>query len=198
MGRRGRLPYVDAKREYESPIHEFRVAAGLTCKELAKQSGVAMGAIYALANGMMAPIKENIRGELSGELRKSAKLLCKFFEVGPEVLFPRYICSLDRSFKYEVQPYETWSERVANGSIDRNEDYRMAKRTVLIGLNVLTQRERRILISAFYYDESYAEIARREGVGRATISHIAIKALSRCERALRKNGIKNIGEAYGR
>ena len=180
MGRRSGLPSIDSRREYESPIHEFRVAAGLTCKELAKQSGVPMGTIYALANGMVSPMKENG----SGELRKPAKILCKFFEVGPEVLFPRYVCSLDRSFKHDVLPYETWSERVANGEVGKREKDRIIKQVVVIGFKILTQRERRILVCIYYNDESYEDIGKKEGVSRERIRQIVIKALRRLKKII--------------
>ena len=187
------FPYFNSKREYESPIHEFRVAAGLTCKELMKQSNVNLTSIFALANGMMSPIKENG----SGELKESAKLLCQFFEVGPEVLFPRYICTIDRSFKHEVLPYETWSERVADGSIERLEKNRIIKRTVQTGLNILTEKERRILHSYYFNDESYRQIAIKEGVSVERIRQIVMKALRRLAIKMKRDGVINELEEIG-
>jgi RNA polymerase sigma factor, sigma-70 family len=174
------FPYFNSKKEYESPIHEFRVAAGLTYKELMKQSNVDVASISALANGMMSPIKENG----SGELRKSAKLLCQFFEVGPEILFPRYICTIDRSFKHEVLPYETWSERVADGNIERSEKDRIIKHTVQTGLNRLTEKERRILVSYYFNGETYRQIAVKEGFSVERVRQIVMKALRRIKVAV--------------
>jgi len=82
-------PSYRTNRYYESPIHAWRVANGLTIRELSSRTGVAQTQISALANGTMSPVKEK-----SGLLKKSAKALCAFFGLEMEDLFPRYFCKI--------------------------------------------------------------------------------------------------------
>ena len=65
------MPHYDTAREYESPIHEYRVAMGLTIKELVLQSGVQQATISALANGSLSPLVEKGGSRLRVPDRKS-------------------------------------------------------------------------------------------------------------------------------
>jgi hypothetical protein len=56
------LPRYDYRKEYESPIHEYRVAAGLTIKDLATLARVNAAIVCSLANGSLAPVAELARG----------------------------------------------------------------------------------------------------------------------------------------
>jgi len=139
-------PRINPRVEYESPINEYRVASGLTHRELSAQTNVPMTTIGALANGMLSPVKE----DGSGHLRKSAQKLCEFFEVGPEELFPRYICSLNRSYKFDLQPYETWSERAADNFAEQLESRDLARLLIKTAMADATLREKRVLAAYFF------------------------------------------------
>ena len=144
-------PHINPRIEYESPINEYRLALGLTHRELSAQANVPMTAIGALANGMLAPIKENG----SGQLRRPARRLCDFFEVGPEELFPRYICSLNRSYQFDIQPYETWSERAAGNFVEQFENRNLARFLIKIGMTDATLREKRVLAAYIFNGETF-------------------------------------------
>jgi DNA-directed RNA polymerase specialized sigma24 family protein len=171
--------------EYESPINEYRVASGLTHRELSAQSGVPMTTIHALANGMLSPIKENG----SGHLRNPARKLCEFFQVGPEELFPRYICSLNRSYKFDIQPYETWSERAANNFREQLENSDLARLLIKIAMADATLREKRVLAAYLFNDETFEEIADKEGVTTTRVTQNYRKALKRIVVAAVKIGL---------
>lgn len=60
-------PRTNPHEEYESPIHEYRIAAGLTRKELTAIADISVATLSDLANGTLSPIKKN------GQLIKAAK-----------------------------------------------------------------------------------------------------------------------------
>jgi len=178
-------PYTNPRIEYESPINEYRMALGLTHKELSAQANVPMTSIGALANGTLSPIMENG----SGQLRKPARKLCEFFEVGPEELFPRYICSLNRSYTFDIQPYETWSERAANNFAEQLENRNLARLLIKIGMTGATLREKRVLAAYFFNGEIFEEIANKEGISSARVIQNYKKALNKIKAAAVKIGL---------
>ena len=178
-------PYIHSHKEYESPIHDYRVAAGLTLKELSAQSKVSITTIGSLANGMLAPIKE----DGSGQLRKPAKILCEFFEVGPEELFPRYICSLNRSYKHEIQPYETWSERASNNFREQIENRDLARFLIKKGMLNATLREKRVLEAYLFNGETFYNIAAKEGISQNAITQTYKKSLKRIIAVAKEYGL---------
>jgi transcriptional regulator with XRE-family HTH domain len=174
------LPRVDSKREYESPIHEYRVAAGLTIRELAIQAGVSAEAISSLANGMRAPVTK------LGQLTKSARKLCDFFSVGPEELFPRYICSLDQSYKFEIEPYEMWSEYAAEDHADRLLRRFYARQILRASQAHLTPRQKKYLTLCVFESHTLAEAASIEGVSYTRAKQILEITLRRLRLAAAK------------
>lgn len=178
-------PYINHRKEHESLINEYRIALGLTHKELAAQSKVQSATICALASGMLSPIKENG----SAQLRTAAKKLCEFFEVGPEDLFPRYICSLNRTHKFDIQPYETWSERAADNCGEQFAAHDFAWFLIKTGLADATPREIRVFLAVLFYDETFSAIAHREGVTPSRISESFSKSFRRITAAAQKTGL---------
>ena len=185
-------PRINPRVEYESPINEYRVASGLTHRELSAQTNVPMTTIGALANGMLSPVKE----DGSGHLRKPAQRLCEFFEVGPEVLFPRYICSLNRSYRFDVQPYETWSERAANNFEEQLDNRALARLLIKIGTADTTLREKRVFAAYLFNGETFEEIADKEGVTRERIAQNYKKTLKKIMAAAVKIGLPVSTEKY--
>ena len=94
-------------REYESPIHEFRLDKGLSVSELSRLTNIHIGHIAGLANGTMSPIRKD------GTMKIMSITLCDFFNVGPETLFPRYICKIPDYIQEQGEFFDTWSEKVA-------------------------------------------------------------------------------------
>jgi transcriptional regulator with XRE-family HTH domain len=178
-------PRIDPRKEYESPINEYRVAAGLTHKELAAETNISSPTICSLANGTLSPIRE--KG--GGQLRKDAKKLCEFFNVGPEDLFPRYVCSLNRSYKFEIQPYETWSERAADNCGVQLENRDLAWLLIKKGMIDATPREIRVFIGYLFNNETFADIARKECVTTTRVIDNFKKSLRRITDAAQKTGL---------
>jgi transcriptional regulator with XRE-family HTH domain len=179
-------PRINPRKEYESPINTFRIIAGLTHKELAVRAGVQCAIISTLANGTSSLIKEKGKGR--GQLKEDAKRLCEFFRVGPEVLFPRYFCSLDRSHKFDIQPYETWSERAADNCGAQLENRDFAWVLIKKGMADATTREIRVFIAYLFNDETFAEIARKEQVSAARVADNFRRALWKIVNAAQKLG----------
>jgi transcriptional regulator with XRE-family HTH domain len=177
--------YINHRKEYESTINEYRIALGLTHKELAAKSNIASPTICNLANGTLSPIKENG----SGQLRNSAQKLCEFFEVGPEDLFPRYICSLNRSYKFEIQPYETWSERAAENCGVQFENQDLVRFLIKTGMAEATPRELRIFAACFFKNKNFAEIARTEEISSKRVIDYFKKSLRRIAAVAQKIGL---------
>ena len=179
-------PRINPRKEYESPINEYRLALGLTHKELAAEASVSVPSICALASGRLSPIKE--KG--SGQLRKDAKKLCDFFKVCPEDLFPRHVCSLNRSHTFDVQPYETWSERMADNCGDQLENRDLAWTLIKRGLADATPMEIRVFTDFLFNNETFTDIARKECVSITRVIDNFKRALRRIVDAAQKLGFK--------
>ncbi len=109
-------PRILSNREYESPLGQYRVEAGLKGRELEKLSGVANGIISSLQNGTMSPVYEKSCGGISvgfwkpdalkltkvlgNILKENYQLRYPFDKDIPEVtvedMFPRYACKVRR------------------------------------------------------------------------------------------------------
>jgi len=118
------------------------------------------------------------------------------FEVGPEELFPRYICSLNRSYKFDMQPYETWSERAANNFEDQLDNRDLVRLLIKIAMADATLREKKVLAAYFFNDEIFEEIANKEGVSRERIAQNYKKALKKIKAAAVKIGLPVSTEKY--
>jgi transcriptional regulator with XRE-family HTH domain len=178
-------PRINPWKEYESTLNEYRIAAGLTHKELAVKSNIPSPTICALANGTLAPIKENG----SGQLRKDAQKLCEFFDVSPEDLFPRYVCSFNQSYKFEIQPYETWSERAADNCGVRLENHDLAWLLIKKGMADASSREKRVFIGYLFNNKTFTDIAHKECVTTVRIIQNFKNSLRRITDAAKKIGL---------
>ena len=88
--RKAQLPEV--RREHESPLGEYRVAAGLSTAELARRAKIPIGTISQLQNGMVTPIYQ--MGKRKGRWKEGALAIAEVLQVPVEDLFPRYACRL--------------------------------------------------------------------------------------------------------
>lgn len=175
--RRQYLPTYRTDREYESPLHEYRVAMGLTVRELSTYSGVNQSAICALANGSLSPLSER----KTGILKQSARKLCDFFKVTPGDLFPRYICELDRK---KTVIFAKFEDNFISDLYDNSDPYvnlvKSERRTALIrSINSLQIMERKFTCMYFFLGYSYREIA--------TYYNVSVERVrQRIEKSLRK------------
>jgi transcriptional regulator with XRE-family HTH domain len=183
-------PRINPRKEYESPINDYRIAAGLTHKELASRANVLRTSISALASGISSPIMEN------GQLKKDAKRLCEFFKVAPEDLFPRYLCSLNSSYKFDIQPYETWSERAADNCGEQFEIRDLARLLIEKGMADATPREIRVLTGYIVNNETFTDIAIKERVTMTTVIANYRRSLRRMAKAALKLGSKIDAERF--
>lgn len=172
------LPRYMYNREYESPIHEYRTNMGLTIKELAMKAKVHIPDIIALANGMKSPLKEN------GELCIAAKKLCDFFNVEASDLFPRYICEINRNFKHEVLPYETYGEKLAKSAEDLAAFREMKKALRKACLSRLTQKELEVIVRMFLLNDTLEGTGKHLNIGKERVRQILLKALSKLRRPI--------------
>jgi len=125
----------------------------------------------------------------SGQLKPAAKKLCEFFGVGPDDLFPRYVCTLDRTYKFEIQPYETWSERAAENCWAKFENHDLASYLIKVGLADATARELRIFKGHIFDSLPFTEIARKEGITGTRVAGIFAKTLSKIRAVAKKIGL---------
>jgi hypothetical protein len=186
-GNRRRLPSYRSERDYESPLHEYRVAAGLTIKELAAavcSNGTQIGA---LANGTKSPLIES--GANKGKLKDVAQSLCDFFNVDPADLFPRYFCKIVNDTKFEIDPFTSYSEKCAEDHLEKyaKDDY-LKKLLTLIMEDCLYGRYREVIYRHFYEGKSLSELAEGFGKTPACISMYYRKALRLITGKLRREG----------
>lgn len=83
------LPFYHHNKEYESRIHEFRVARGLRIKDLMDLTKGSQSEISALANGTISPLFAK-----DGDIKPLALKLMEVLGASFEDLFPRYSCEL--------------------------------------------------------------------------------------------------------
>ncbi len=146
-----RRAFIRENMEYESNIHLFRIAQDLTIAELSRRAGVTRASISALANGSMSPLWEK-----SGKIKKEAQKLCEFFGVELYELFPRYACTLKRSFQHEIQPWDSYSEKMASGFVDGLIASEYVHKILLE--TALTEKEEQVLNLYFWQNMTIAEI----------------------------------------
>ena len=77
------------QREYESPVHEYRVAKGFYVKELAVLAKTAPNNVVGLANGMLSPLFVR-----TNKLKPWVQRIADVLDVDAEDLIPRYACKL--------------------------------------------------------------------------------------------------------
>lgn len=164
-------PYYKTNREYESPLHEFRVARGLSVKELAQKTEVNPSNICALANGMLSPLLAD------GTLRTATQRLCDFFNTKVSTLFPRYVCDMNRSFKFDNMPFETWSERTAEHAFREFELVQTLNH--LLSTAAITPMQLRIITCRYLQEMTLAEIAAKEGFTETRVRQVIEKGLTR-------------------
>lgn len=108
-------PRIVESREYESPLGEFRVEAGLYIKDLAELAETNIGAVSAYQNGTISPIYErssgsHFAGQWKSDALRIAEVLGDILKEKRELddpsnrdipiitiedLFPRYACKFD-------------------------------------------------------------------------------------------------------
>ncbi len=176
-------PCFRTNREYESPLHEYRVAQGLTIAELTRKAGIKQQYISGLANGTISPLLRD------GTVRPCAAKLCKFFNVDLEDLFPRYICSLNMSYKFDAVNYETYSERIADSSYKDYENHECIQS--LLQNSKLDKQQKTMLHMYFFMGMSLREIGKSLHRCQENIRKILFKALKKI-RKHNRNSLQSI------
>ncbi len=83
------LPFYHHNKEYESRIHEFRVARGFRITDLMNLTKGSQSEISALANGTISPLFDK-----KGDIKPLVLRLMEVLGASFEDLFPRYSCAL--------------------------------------------------------------------------------------------------------
>jgi transcriptional regulator with XRE-family HTH domain len=153
------VPYYHTNRDYESPIHEYRVAAGLTLNELARAINTSATSISALANGSASPIYEI--GAKKGKLKIVAQDLCAFFNKEPSDLFPRYFCNILHTHTFDIVPFTSYSEVCAMDHAEIYEHKEYIAKFLQYLRQGLAPRHAQI-VSAYFFDElNFTDMARK-------------------------------------
>lgn len=175
-----RLPYYRKDREYESPLNEYRVSAGLTYKELAKLANVNETTLGKFANGTLSPLDE--RGESQNSVKVSAKKVALALKVSLEDLFPRYFCEMARAQLVECQYFGMFMSAQHSCGLMAFENRE------LVGalMENLTQREREVIECRFLKDFSVLEAAQKFHAKRARIRSIEAKAMEKMARTVKR------------
>lgn len=88
------IPRVRENKDYESKLSEFRVAAGLTVKDICEKSGIRPSEYTVLNSGQRSPIGKD------GKPIAQAIKLCTTLGTELSDLWPRYFCNIDHSNEY--------------------------------------------------------------------------------------------------
>ncbi len=170
-------PWFRKNIEHESNIHKFRVAHGLTIKQLAKKAGVSINTIVGLTNGSLSPLCEK------GKLKESANKLCITLHCDTEELFPRYFCNI----KIPSPPtnQQTLSCTLSDYSLKKSASVEEQaiilhqKNQLLLLICTLSQRECDIIQLRFWNNYTLEQVAISYNVSRTRIRNIEKKAIRR-------------------
>jgi len=164
-------------KEYESPLNAYRVAAGLTHKELAEKAGVHRGITSYFASGTESPLYVNPRNRESA-IKPAAQKIADALNVSFEDLFPRYFCKLNLEQGFlECQLQNLIMMRPIDG-------FEMIERRDLLEklMSSLTPREKKAIKSIFWEGETLEEAGEKLGVTKARMGNIMNEAISKMTR----------------
>lgn len=174
-------PFFRSNKEYESTIHTYRVAKGLKVCELAKMVGCEQSELSALANGTSAPfLFAANRGRPKGTIKLHVEMLVEILEVPLSVLFPRYICDIERNRETGLLREQMPGITISQGSQNMTEDNRFKERrskTLKTALKTLSVRERTVIDRRFYWQETLTEVANWFNVSQERVRQIEARAL---------------------
>jgi len=180
------LPSYNSKKEYESNIHAYRVANNLTCRELSIKANVSVQWITSLANGTESPVR------IDGRLRLPAQRLCNFFNASPEELFPRYICTINRSEKFHTNTYTTYSEMIARDPCEIIIEKEYVQNIVRHAH--LTKNELFVVRKIVYWNSTLREVGRELNTSQTQISNIYSRAMRKIRIGIREKSFHEMSQ----
>jgi RNA polymerase sigma factor (sigma-70 family) len=193
-----RIPRYNERKEYESPLHEYRVAKYLTVKELSTAAKVSITDICALANGLTSPIY--LAGERKGKPKPAALSISRVLGVSFEDLFPRYFCRLRSADSQNFTSDQIEEITVSKGSRNATDVYSSVANREVVGalLSSIRQRELRVIICRFYLGLTLGEISKRMGLTKECIRMIQSKAIQKMRQtAVAREIVRTLGVRKG-
>jgi RNA polymerase sigma factor (sigma-70 family) len=190
----GVLPHIRQNREYESPIGQYRVAMGLTIKELAEKCDEITSVICGYQNGTILPyyiVGNKNKGIPPGTVRPSAEKLCEIFNVKLSDLFPRYICDIERYngpenrtpfTKSQLEDIYGSFQYVNTEELEKKVEVREILTDVLARIS---PRKEAVIRKRFYEDMTLEEVGNDFCLSRDRIRQIEGRALMEIRRFLR-------------
>ena len=166
-------PYERPHVEHEGNINDFRLALGLTYRELADRAGCWPGEISSLNAGLISPIDRN------GKPRPTAQRLMNFFGCSIADLFPRYVCDFSRKNTLT----DDQVAGILHGRVPTVEDAD-ERMEIEHALSRLPARLRDVLVSRFFRGETLEEIGLRHGITREWCRQIERTALQKMKKYL--------------
>ena len=163
-------PYRNSKKDHESNITRYRLAAGVKVVELADKIGCHQSELSSLINGMSRPFYKK------GEIKPHVKRLSAVLHASLAELFPRYICDIERNDEKVGGLLRSQMEGISIGE-SRDEKTRETISAVKKALAELPERNRDVIYKRFFLDMTFEEIADSYGVSRERIRQIQAKAL---------------------
>lgn len=146
-------------REKEGNINDFRIAKGLTFKELGALVGMNPSQITDLNSGKETPLRTC--GKNKGMVKDKVLQLCKVLDATPEELFPRYFCTIKRN---ELSPDDliglTYGGYIDESTMDPADIYerKEALEHLLEVGGLLSEKGRAIFVLKTVYDFSFEEL----------------------------------------
>lgn len=164
-------------KEYESNIHRFRVAHGLSIKKLVELANVKQSNLSALANGMMSPINTK------GALTPAAARICKALDATVEELFPRYFCNIKANPEPTNQQMLDCTLSGYTSELSKSlEDRKLIlqqKNRLSRALGKLSLMEQNVLVLRFYGGWVLDRVGKLFGISRERVRQIESRALQR-------------------
>lgn len=169
------LPFYHTYKEYESPLHEFRIAKGLSIVDLVKETKVSQQIISSFANGMKSPL------DFKGNLCKPAKILIDYFETDVGTMFPRYFCSFMRGIHLEDSQI---LEITFRNNLDCHDDpadlydrHEMISR--ILSTKNVHSNHLQMCIDYYAYNYSYDEIGEKNYISKQRVQQIVESTLDK-------------------
>ena len=165
--------------EKEANLNDFRLALGLSIKELCKKIDIPIHDYIALNNGTKSPVYEYPHPN-EGEPKRAVRELSKFMGVDLADLFPRYWCKIN----YDDLVPEQYHLLTASQTDHINEIE--AKDLIYTAfMKCLTAREEYVIVARHFHERTFIEIARDKNVVRERVRQIEAKAMRKLKKYIR-------------
>jgi RNA polymerase sigma factor (sigma-70 family) len=192
MARRKTL-LPEVRREHESALGDFRVAAGMTIVDLAERARVSVNLIQRLQNGYASPVWTE--GQRAGIWKPKTLAICAVLGAEPEDVFPGYACRLQ--YRGDLSPEQIHAITHVTEARDPEDRAERARELVPL-LAAIRPKDREALVLTSLLGLTLDEAGFVLGVSHERVRQMVAKAMRTCRSIVAKRVLREAIPAQGR